>query len=157
LDANLKSCQFLKDEDVGFLQLSISSLNDLKSMNTFFDREYKLFHRKSEIHYSCGLVFSMAVLLKFKDSNVVSDLIDSNLDGKYDITMTRLCVETNMLCSLHYPALVASLPNVPSAMGNAYVPSDELFSKTWINDKNNDEYKKWDAKLKVHSMFSVKY
>ena len=157
LDYNLKSCQLLQDEDVGCLQLSISSLNDLKSQNTFFDREYKSFHRDAPIHYSCGLVFSKALLLHFQDANIIDEMINNKSVGTFDISMTRYCIEANMLCSLHYPALVASLPNVPSAMGNTYTPSDELFSKTWLNDKNNADYRKWDDKLKIHSVFSVKY
>jgi hypothetical protein len=157
LDFNLKNCLFMQEEEVGCLQLSISSLNDLKSPDTSFDREYKIFHRKAKIHYSCGLVFSKKLLCSFREKGIFEDMIASTNTHEFDIYVTDLCLQNKMSCSLHYPALVASLPNIPSAMGNTYVPSDELFSKSWKNDKAHEEYQKWSLKLKSHSLFCTRY
>jgi hypothetical protein len=141
-------------EDIGCVQLSLFSENDLREPTTQYDIDYDCFVRGNCLHYSCGLIFTKKMIEKLDiDMLQKSDNID------FDIALTKLCVDSGLLFVLHYPAIVATIPNVKSSLGNSLTPFDDLFSKTWNRlDTTSDEYMKVKVQLKrflkLHKMLN---
>lgn len=144
IHSNILSSPILEEIDIlGCIQLSLFSANDLREPTTRYDYDYDCFTRETKLHYSCGLVFTRTMLNKMDSQKLASS--DS---VEFDIEMTQTCLDLNLLLAIHFPALVASIPNIDSTLGNKLVPFDDIFSKTWIRTEFNNERTIWKNRLK---------
>jgi predicted nucleotidyltransferase len=145
IHSNILNAPILEElEILGCIQLSLFSTNDLKEPTTHYDHDYDCFTRGTRLHYSCGLVLTKAFLHKLD-----ADALERSELVEFDIELTRMCIASDLLLVIHYPALVASIPNVESAMGNKLVPLDDIFSKGWDRTNKNNEYQAWRQRLKT--------
>ncbi len=144
IHSNIISSPILEEKDIlGCIQLSLFSANDLREPTTRYDYDYDCFIRETKLHYSCGLIFTRTMLDKMDIYKLEhSDSVE------FDIEMTQTCLDSNLLFAIHFPALVASIPNIDSTLGNKLVPFDDVFSKTWVRTEFNNERTIWKNRLK---------
>jgi hypothetical protein len=146
LHQNLTSFEQLSViQNVGCVQLSLASKFEITSPYTLYSHNDECYFRTADLHYSCGLIFSKALLQQLDVTGW-----ESRGGLSFDVDLTKECHRLGFKHLIHFPALVATKPQTTSTFGHEYAPEDDLFFQKWNRSDKDHVYKHVQSLEKIY-------